>query len=332
VRAILLTCLTWLWPPTAADAQADLERVREMVAQELQLETGDIEVSGRLTSAKTAFLQDVAIDIEVRELGDVTSGISPRRRVLVADKDFVIMEQQISSISMVFSKDGYYSTTWSYNFSPNTPRRNPDGVEVFELEVVLTPKPVPAPLRKIEGFARTVENGSVEKVITAPSEPAPVPLSGEALRAWKAKRNAGPELMLEGQVDGQGRFVIGQYTPRGQNHTVDGLQQGWLRVSGGAAGDGFVRFNPEEISHRPALGLRSMQEAPVSGYVDALELGTGQGDAVVYFYCRIGGQYGKGMVSGQPYVVEGEDGRVAAAKVTVFLNPTGSRDVSYIHH
>ncbi len=97
-------------------------------------------------------------------------------------------------------------------------------------------------------------------------------------------------------------------------------------------GDGFVRFTPEEVPTRAALGLRSMNQAPADGYADSLELSIARGEAVVYFYCRIGGQYGKGMVSGKPYVVDGDEGRIAVAKVTVFLNPTGLPGVAYTHH
>ena len=214
---------------------------------------------------------------------------------------------------------------------PGRPRHNPEGTELIQVEIVLTPKPSPAPLRKIEGLFG-LPNGPVDTVATAPSKPAPVPLSGEELRAWKARKSTGPTLSLEGWVGDDGRFAIEEYTPRGQNHTVDGLQHGWLRVSGGAAGDGFVRFVPEEIPTRSALGLRQMLQAPTDGYSSDLELGVALGEEVVYFYCRIGGQYGKGMVSGRPYVVDDDEGPIAAAKVTVFLNPTGSRDVAYIHH
>jgi hypothetical protein len=324
--------MTCLWFPSVGAAQEDLNQIRAAVEHEISLESGDIEIRGVLMNASGDSLYGVTIQVEDREYGDVVSRTPPSRETLVADGEFVVSRFGISSVSLVILKDGYYPISWSYNFSPDTPRRIPDGVESFEIEVVLTPKPDPAPLRKIEGFARTAEDGSVERVITAPSEPAPVPLSGEKLRAWKAKKRGGPALQLEGQLDEQGRFVIGHYTPREQNHAVDGLLHGWLRVSSGAVGDGFVRFTPEEIPHRSALGLRSMNEAPADGYADSLELGVALGEEVVYFYCRIGGQYGKGMVSGRPYVVDGDRGPVAAAKVTVFMNPTGSRDVAYVHN
>ena len=329
---VVLFCLVRAGSPLLANAQDDLEVMREAIAREFQRESGDIEVHGLTISESGELLSGVTIDVAVREFGDVTSGKAQHRELLIADGEFAIKKQEISSISLVFSKDGYYSTTWSYNFSRETPRQHPDGVERFEIEAILIRKPDPAPLRQIEGFVRATEYGSVDIVATALSKPAPVPLSGEKLRAWKVRKSAGPALQLEGQVDGQGRFVIEQYTPRGQNYTVDGLRRGWLRVSGGAAGDGFVRFTPEDIPKRPALGLRPMQTAPASGYADSLELGVALGESVVYFFCRIGGHYGKGMVSGKPYVVDGDEGQIAAAKVTVFLNPTGSRDVAYIHH
>ena len=306
--------------------------LREMIARELQSESGDIEVRGLLRSETGGPLQGVRIDVEVRDFGDVTAGIPPDREMFVADGEFVIKKQGMSSISLVITKDGYYAETWSYNFSSQTPRRFPEGVEIIEVEVVLREKPSPAPLRKIEDFVRATAQGPVDLVTTAPKRPAAVPLRGEELRAWKARSSAGPSFSLEGWVGADGEFVIDGYTPREQNHTVDGLSRGWIRISGGRAGDGFVRFAPEYSGARPVLGLREMSRAPYDGYTDSLELGVTRGEAVVYFFCRVGGLYGKGMVSGQPYVVDGDEGRVAAAKITVFLNPTGSPNVAYVHH
>ena len=122
-----------------------------------------------------------------------------------------------------------------------------------------------------------------------------------------------------------------EYKPRGQNHFVDGLGLGRIKYSNPVPGDGFVIFDPGEVPFRHKLVFRDMNEAPIDGYSPAIELATSDGPEVVYFSCRIGGHYGKGLVTGRPTVVSEEGGQVAVANVVIYLNRTESRNVAYIH-
>jgi len=75
-----------------------------------------------------------------------------------------------------------------------------------------------------------------------------------------------------------------------------------------------------------------MTEAPPDGYQEELALVPESGKENLFFYCRINGLFGKGVVSNPPMVFDGEGVETAVVLTTIYLNPTGSTDVSFLHH
>jgi len=71
--------------------------------------------------------------------------------------------------------------------------------------------------------------------------------------------------------------------------------------------------------------FRAMGEAPAEGYTDSLELELGDQDEV-FFYCMIGGMYGKGWLTPVVLRPSSSDPRLMT-NVEIYLDPTGSRDL-----
>ena len=69
-----------------------------------------------------------------------------------------------------------------------------------------------------------------------------------------------------------------------------------------------------------------MRIAPRDGYAPVLEFPPDAGDRV-YFYCRIGGMYGKGLVV-RPYLREDNGEITAVSVVKILVNPTGETNVA----
>ena len=101
---------------------------------------------------------------------------------------------------------------------------------------------------------------------------------------------------------------------------------------GSKEGDGFL---PADIGQIPAVfehGFRCLLEAPETGYSQKLDLNPVDGKEKLFFYCRVGGHFGKGVVTNPPLIIESGGRDIAIANVVVFLNPTDSRNVAFIHN
>ena len=311
--------------------QYDDPAIEALVQEELK-KIGDIDLRGVILSESGDPLLDVSVDYVVRKYGDVVAQVPEKTHSMSVDGSFRLRMKEISSISMSITKYGYYSVSWGYNFSSDTPRQNPGGYEIVDVEFVLTKRPEPAPLDEVEGFLRSSTKEPISVLLTSKTKIPPVMLYGAEREAWKARKASGPNLYLEGMTDENGRFAVVEFKLRGQNNTIDGLSLGWIKHSDPVPGDGFVIFDPGEVPIRHNLVFREMNEAPIDGYYPWIELSTSGGPEIVYFYCRIAGHYGKGLVTGRPTVNKEEDEQVVIAKIIIFLNRTGSRNVAYIHY
>jgi len=68
------------------------------------------------------------------------------------------------------------------------------------------------------------------------------------------------------------------------------------------------------------------------GYKPILNISINSEGEELFFYCRIAGKYGKGLVTNLvPISEKGEGEENAYARIIIFLNPTGSRDVTFVH-
>ena len=289
---------------------------------------GSVDLSGRVVDSEGTPIKDVTIKYVFRKLQDVLSADEIDYKRIKVDGDFRFKESDISSVHLTFLKEGYYAETWSYGFHPDRRRNNPDGVERIEIEIVLEKQPPSAPLKKYQGILRTASNGPISVVEIERQG------SGEAW-LWKngQKRELSwPYVFL---VAGDGPDMplpLVEFKSEDQRFLKKGLRRGWIEFSDFAEGDGFVVHEQSEHFDRVEIGMRQMTEAPESGYEPRIELSVSESPPKVYFYCKVNGKFGKGMVTGRPIIAIEEDRQVARAAILVYINPTGSRNVSYVHN
>jgi hypothetical protein len=290
---------------------------------------GGLDIRGRVVSADGQPLQDVTVMYFFREFGDVLTRKDIDRKRMNVDGDFSIKKRNVSSANLWIAKEGFYSEQWSFVFDEDTPRENPSGLERIDLEIVLLEEPSPAPLIKFEGTLRTSAMGPVSVLF---SKKRLLPRMGREKEEEILRDFSWPNIYLAVDKAVDGTVGRTSYIPEGKKSSIDILARGWVRLSQPDTDDGFVVFDPGVIPPRERHAFRGMLDAPPEGYTPDLEIPVPGSPRKVFFYCRIHGQYGKGMVSGRPPVVveEGED-EMAVALITVFLNPTGSRDVRYVH-
>jgi len=290
--------------------------------------TGSIDLHGRVVDRSGRPIRDVTIKYFFRELQDFLSNGEIDYERMRVDGDFRIEQSDISAVHLTVLKDGYYSETWSYGFDPERPRLNPEGIERIEIAIVLEEQPVSAPLRKYAGILRTDLNGPISVVEVKRQG------SGETW-LWKdgEKRDLNWTHVLLATEDEIGSALsVVEFRSKDQRFLHKGLRQGWIRFNDSAEGEGFITYEPGEINEWAEMGMRRMTEAPEGGYERAVEVAVEKSTETIFFFCKVNGHYGKGMVSGQP-IVALEDGRqVARAEILIYLNPTGSRDVSFIHN
>jgi len=313
--------------PVGGQEHPDQKKMLRQLEQWAETQIGSIDIRGRVVSEDGQPLMGVTVLYFFRELGDVVERKEIKREHLTADGDFSIRRRDISSVNLTIFKEGYYSERWWYGFNEETPRRNPNGFETVEVEIVLEKQARRAPLKKFDGILRADVRGPVSVVEVKRQG------SGAAW-LWKngEKRDLDwPHVFLETADTGKAELSVVEYQPDDQRHTKPGLERGWVRFNDPDPGDGFIVHEAGEFPVRPEIGMRKMTAAPELGYQEKLELATRESPSKVYFYCKLHGQYGKGMVSGRPFVAVEEERQVARAAVLIFLNPTGSRDVSYVH-
>ncbi len=314
-----------------ASTQENLTR-EEMIRQlEAWAETqvGDIDIRGRVFSSNGMPLNDVTVTYNFREFGDIVAETEINEESLKADGSFRITREGVSSVNVWVGKLGYYAERWSFVFNEETPRSNPGGFERVDIEFVLEKKPVSAPLVKYVGILRTDASGPVSVVEVERRG------SGEA---WLRRKDTRKELpwpyvfLAGGEADGS-ELPISEFTVSDSRRRL-GLEAGSIQLENCGEGDGFiVRKGIKAPPSRDEIGLRQLLEAPENGYSNRLEVAaTDDNPETIYFYCKVDGQFGKGFVSGRPIIAEEEGRQVARAKILIYLNPTGSRDVSYTHY
>jgi hypothetical protein len=328
---LAMLSIALVFVPFAACSQDVKGPMHQQLEYALESFTGSIDVHGRVVDENGIPLNGVTVKYFFRDLGEILSEERIEYRYLTVDGDgrFRIRQKDVSSVRLTFFKEGYYANSWSFGFDPEKPSQSPREVEKFDIEIVLEKQPISAPLKKFEGILRTDSIGPVSVVEVKRMG------SGET---WLRKKDTRKELpwpyvfLAAGEADGL-ELPISEFTFRGKRRRL-GLREGSIQLENCGEGDGFImRSGVQAPPSRDEIGLRQLLEAPESGYSSRLEVAaTDDNPETIYFYCKANGQYGKGMVSGRPIIAE-EDGReVARAAILIYLNPTGSRDVAYLHY
>jgi len=326
---VVLACLlVMLGAPAGAQEEPQTrEEMIRLLEQWAETQVGDIDIQGTVVSDDGRPLMGVRVDFYFRELGDVVARKKVVREELVADGEFRIMREGISAVHLTFHKEGYYSERWSYLFNEETPRSNPGGFETVTVEISLEQKPEMAPLEKYSGILRFDLRGPTTGLEVERK-------SSRAASLWKDGERIEIErqhVVLDGPETGSSELAVAQFKDEDQGRLRDGLERGWIRFNTAEPGDGFVVYELASKPLRPEQGFREMRLAPERGYQPRLELTATESPPKVYFFCRINGRFGKGMVTGRPIIVVEDEHQEARAGVVLYMNPTGSRDVSYVH-
>ncbi len=311
----------------SACAQESQESLLEIDREIVDSHVGDVDIRGRVVSENGTPLSEVAVKYYFRDLGDQVSNRKIDYKRIEVDGDFRISRRRISSVNLSILKDGYYPEIWSFAFHPEVPRQNPGGVEKLDIEIVLQKEPIPVALKKHEGILGAEYQGPV-LVVGVKRQTA-----GETwlIKDGKKQELSWPYVYLEADQGKNSRLPAAEFKKKGDSRARKGLGLGWLRFNDLDDGDGFVVYDPGEVGVWPEIGMRGMTEAPESGYQDNLELSAARSPSTVYFYFKVQGNYGKGMVTGRPIIALENDREVARAALLLYLNPNGSRNVSYLH-
>ena len=296
----------------------------------VQQHAGDIEITFRIRSTYGEPLNRVRVRLTRSHLsGAMGDEYDPDR--FVVDSEFRIKERDVSAVHLFFVKDGYYGERWEYVMSER-PQEILGEVFRIEVEISMTPHPSPAPLNKYEGPFRSDVDGPISVLSAARMNP-PNRTSSQP-ESLGGTRSAFPEpyVYLDAEVTDNGQLSSTLFWMKRFPVPKPVLDRGFLKLAGAKDGDGFL---PADIGPIPVIfehGFRKLVEAPQAGYSQVLELYPVDGREKLFFYCRIGGRFGKGAVTNPPLIIESGGRNVAIANVVIFLNPTGSTDVSFLHH
>jgi len=292
--------------------------------------SGDIEVTFSIRSTDGRPLNRVGVRLTKSHLSDAL-GLENNPDRFVVDSEFLVKERGVSAIHVSFFKDGFYSTRWEFVMSQRPPESFGE-LHQIDVTVLLTPHPIPAPLERYEGGLRANSTGPLS-VFFPTNTRLPGGRSPNYNVSTLPKNDVSfPYLFLSPNVAPDGELDTSLFSLKSYSVPRPVLSLGFLRIAGASEEDGFL---PVDIGMAPAIierGFRNLLRAPEYHYYESLELSPDEGKEKQYFYCRIGGLYGKGVVTNPPLILE-EDGRkFAIASIIIFLNPTGSTDVSFLHH
>jgi len=302
----------------------------EVIDEITRQHSGDIEIRFSIRSRDGEPLNRVSVRLTKSYLSDAMGDEDGPDRFVV-NSEFMVEGRGVSAIHVSFFKDGFYSERWEYVMSER-PQDYWGRLYKTDVEIFLNPHPIPAPLDKFEGPFRSDVNGPLSVLsATKKKPPARLPSQPETLGESRAAFPE-PYLFLDAGVSANGKLSSTLFSMKRFPVPKPVLDRGSLRLAGAKDGDGFL---PLDIGETPAIfehGFRNIVEAPQNGYSEVLDLYPVVGEEKMFFYCRIGGRFGKGAVTNPPLIIESGGRNVAIANVVIFLNPTGSRDVSYLHH
>ena len=290
---------------------------RDVNHSTFQVCSGTIEVAARITDENGESLSGVSVNAFSTKhgVGGFTTGRKSEQAV--ADGFFHIRETDICGLTLHFSKPGFYGETVKYSVM-----RDISHIEdVLDLDrvIVLKLRPIPAPMERIEGILKTNVSGPTAVVRLQPGTRYASPVISEKQGGLDS---LGDYCFLNLRIE-YGR--IDSAPRKGQSGGMfDAPKGASLRSSG--SGDGFVLFRPVNEYPIARKAFREMRVAPQGGYIRELEIPPGPGPRV-YFYCFLGGMYGKGYIV-KPTLREEEGESTAVSVVKILLNPKGDRNVA----
>lgn len=329
VSGIAFIAVAFLLPVQHTDSQSksNLEQLQDYA----EGSSGTIELSGSVVDQNGDPLDDVGVEVAEVSPKDMF-GTLRNRKVLRVDSQFRIKRAGVQTIDCGFFKDGFYDERRSYSVPEGMQDSGDSSFSKKDELIVLFRIPDPAPLNKFEGSLRSSALGphSVLNIRI-------LDLRGVSLTTVQIEEKAGlglplHHIFLDPEIDDDGRLSRVPFDLKNIGGMQTVLRSGRIVMSQPELGDGLVAADVLERSPLPNRKFRMMTEAPLVGYKPFLNISIDSGEEELFFYCRLAGKYGKGLVTNLvPISEKGGGEENAYARIVIFLNPTGSRDVSYVH-
>lgn len=288
---------------------------------------GTVQLGGEIVDDEGRPLSDVTLRIRASRpklLDPFDEGYS--RKVKVVTRAFRYKCSRCSTVHLRFSKEGYHYEELEFVYD-----RKQHGKKLKATALRITLGRIRNPVALVEiGGEMTIGAGSV-RVIPISLKPAIGSVHLELL-VEKAKKDGFLEqleyLKLEAQLNADGTPVtVLLDQPDLPKHRQIQPVSAFLDFSM-VDGGGAVLYEPTETEQRRIFN--SMRMAPESGYVPQVPLGRLTGNQVLFFYCKIGGYYGKGMVRA-PRLLK-INGLKVSTHVSIWLNRDGGRSVESRYH
>jgi hypothetical protein len=308
------------------DEKSNLEKLESFVKEN----SGTIDVSGTIEDQDGNALEDVEIEVAEVSPYDMFGNLT-NRKTSVGDGRFRIKRRGVSSIECRFLKRGYYVERRSFSFFGQISDSKENVLSDQAVVIRLQKKPESAPLEKFEGYLRTDLSGPTSVLYTMKAPLSDTPLTAEQIEERSRLNLQRPHIYLDPDMEGGGRLSRVFIDVKGIGGLQTILRLGRIALSQPDPGDGFLDAEISNSSSRVAVGFRRLTDSPLEGYGPYLLISAESGDEDKFFYCRIHGNYGKGVVTNVAPILTDDGIESAGAKIIIFLNPTGSRDVSYFH-
>ncbi len=305
---------------------------QESVDEFVQKSSGSIDVSGSIVDQDGISLDEVSVEVFEVNPSDMFGQLK-NGRIERFDREFRIRRTGVSSIDCGFFKEGYYDKRLSFSVSDKTKNSGGGNLQKSGIVAVLIRVPESAPLDETEKILRSEAAGpisvlSIGRILNERSDQTIRTTSDDSVQT----ETAAPFFFLEPGIRDDGHLDRVTMETPGIVGPQTILRSGSLKFSHLDNGDGFVQADVKKGTSPVKVGFRSMTEAPVEGYRPSLEISAISGDEDIYFYFRIQGNFGKGVVTNLVPILEKGEVESVSARIKVFFNPTGSRDVSFIHY
>jgi hypothetical protein len=291
---------------------------------------GRIEIAGSVVDQDGNELEDFVVEVGAVTAGDPFGSLG-KRKIEPFGRTFRITRVGVSTIDCIFLKDGYYSERRSFSIPESNEGKLKNDLLKHDVVVVLQKIPEPAPLERYKGYLATNSHGIQSVLYTKVLPLSETPLSAQQLKERSRLDLSRPHVFLKPDTEKGGSFARVSVELEEINGFRAVLARGKILLSAPEPGDGFSVSGATKSIYLGARGLRGMTQAPSAGYEDDLVISANDGAIQRYFYCRMHGQYGKGVVSNLAPIISRDGIESVSVDIEIFLNPTGSRDVSFIH-
>ncbi len=291
-----------------------------------------ISVSGSVIDVGGHPIKNVEMTVKEGRMQADSFEVSWTRRPRTIDGGFDVRCEDCADLRLRFRAEGFYPKEIGFKLTDDEAvllltGQDGDGFSLVRRGLIVELEPSVSPVNldwnsvvldvREEGPMRVLAaekgsmRGTIERVVLSKRHKAGGEGDGPAMVALK---------VAPGQFDALVRKISGYQAKVAANGV-------FLEFSGGITG--VIPVGVPEGNYKTVF--RSMAEAPEDGYADHMVIDPND-DRRHYFYCRIGGLFGKGSVSslGSDFGLDGT--RTLQVGVEIYLNRDGSRNLDSLDY